>query len=258
MKKLFLVFLAFSLGFSSYSQIQTNAVKKASRLNKKDDYRKLSDDNGFFLMPHFGIRYGQNPDPSFSGLEDLSLYYGLGLVYRKENLSLESGLSLYHHTSSAVYFPIWEREEYVMNSDLASVVLPFTFRYDIPTGAQGNIRFGAFFTGNVAIISLEGNDDSRSGRIQGENGAINYTLVSKSKSPFFFKTGIHSRIRFFNSSFLNLELGQFFTLSANREYTLTLGDALPRKIDRRWEGLTWSFGGILPLSVFEKKFRKVK
>jgi len=225
-----LVFLVCSVGFPAFSQIQTNAVKKASRFNKRDIYRQLSDDDGFFLLPQFGIRYGQNPDPLFSGLEDLSLYYGLGLGYRNENLSLESGLSVYHHTSSAVYFPIWERPEYVMNSDLASLILPFTFRYDIPTGDRQNIRLGAFITGNLAIVSLDENDDSQTGSIQGGDQEVDFTLISEGKSPFFFKTGLHSKIRFLNSSFLNLEVGHFFSLGTNRLYTLTLDDGPPKEI----------------------------
>ena len=256
MKKLLLVFLACFVWFSVFSQVQTNALKKASRFSKKNNYRKLSDDNGFFLLPQFGMRYGENPDPLFSGLADLSLYYGLGLGYRKGNLSLESGLSVYHHTSSAVYFPIWEREEYVTNSDLASLILPFNFRYDIPTGDKQNIRFGAFFTGNLAIVSMKGTDDSRSGSIQAGEGEVDYALDSESKSPFFFKTGLHSKIRLLNSSFLNLEVGHFFSLGTNRLYTVTLGDEPPKEISRKWEGLTWSVGVVLPVGVWEEKFRK--
>lgn len=256
MKKLTLFFVIVSLGFPVFSQVQTNAIKKASRFQKRDNFRELSDDDGFFLLPQFGMRYGQNPDPLFSGLADLSLYYGLGLGYRKENLSLESGLSVYHHTSSAVYFPIWERPEYVMNSDLASLVLPFTFRYDIPTGDRQNIRLGAFITGNLAIVPLEGNDDSRTGSIQDRDEEVDFTLISEGKSPLFFKTGLHSKIRFLNSSFLNLEVGHFFSLGTNRLYTLTLGGEPPKEISRKWEGLTWSVGVVLPVGVLEEKFRK--
>ncbi|OOG71571.1 hypothetical protein [Algoriphagus sp. A40] len=256
MTKSFFFFVFFVTTSTAFSQVQTSALKRASRLNKKEIYRQLSDDNGFFFLPQFGMRYGQNPDPLFSGIEDLSLYYGIGIGYRKENLSMESGISLYHHTSSAVYFPIWEREEYVMNSDLASLVLPFTFRYDIPTGDQENIRFGAFFTGNWSVISLKEHDDSRTGTIQGEDAEVDYTLTSERKSPFFFKTGLHSKIRLLNSSFLNLELGHFFSFGTNRLYTITLGDAAPVQISRRWEGLTWSVGVVLPVGVMEEKFRK--
>jgi hypothetical protein len=258
MAKSLFIFVFFVAASAAFSQVQTNFLKKASRFEKKDTYRKLSDDDGYFLQPQFGMRYGQNPDPVFSGLQDLSLYYGLGLGYRKENLSLESGISVYHHTSSAVYFPIWEREEYVMNSDLAYLVLPFTFRYDIPTGDRENIRFGAFFTGNWSVISLKEHDDSRTGQIDGEDAEVDYTLTSERKSPFFFKTGLHSKIRLLNSAFLNLEVGHYFSLGTNRVYTLNLGDAPAKEISRKWEGLTWSVGAILPLGVLEEKFRKKK
>ncbi len=240
----------FSLGVSVCAQVQTNAVKKASRLNRKADYRQLSDDDGYFLLPHLGMRYGQNPDPFFSGIEDLSLYYGLSFGYRKENLSLESGLSVFHHSSSAV------RAQYLMNSDLASLVLPFTFRYDIPTGDQENIRLGAFLTGNWSILSLGGYDDSVTGVIQDGDEEVDYTLISEEKSPFLFKTGLHSRIRLLNSSYLNLEVGHFFALGTNRLYTLTVDDAEPREISRKWEGLTWSIGVAIPVGVMEEKFRK--
>jgi hypothetical protein len=216
MNKHFLFLVFFIISSTAFSQVQTNALKKASRLERKDTYRKLSDDDGLFLQPQFGMRYGQNPDPLFSGLQDLTLYYGMGVGYRKGNLSLESGLSLYHHTSSAVYFPIWEREEYVMNSDLAALVLPFTFRYDIPTGEKENIRLGAFLTSNCSLIFLKG-DDSRAGSIRGEDEELKYSLTPETKSPFFFKTGVHSKIRMFNSSFLNLEVGHFFALGTNRQ-----------------------------------------
>lgn len=258
MKNLTLLFFLFSLGFSAFSQVQTDAVKRASRLNRKDVYRDLSDTDGFFLRPHFGVRYGENPDPLFSGIDDLSLYYGLGFGYRKDNLSLESGLSVYHHTSSAIYFPIWDRNEYVMNSDLSSLVLPFTFRYDIPTGDQEIIRLGAFLTGNWSLVSLKEGEDSRSGVMQDGNRDVEYTLISAKKSPFFFKAGVHSIIRLFNSAFLNLEVGHFFAFGTNRFYTLTLGDTPPKGFSRKWEGLTWSVGVVLPVGVLEEKFRRKK
>lgn len=251
--------IVFFAGISlAFSQVQTNALKKAARIERKETYRQLSNDNGYFFLPHFGMRYGQNPDPLFSGIQDLSLYYGMGFGYRRENLSLESGLALYHHTSSAVYFPIWERPEYVMNSDLAELVLPFTFRYDIPTGGRENIRLGAFLTANWAMIYLKEQEDSRAGVIESENVQAGYTLTSESKSPFFFKTGLHSRIRLLNSSYLNLEVGHFFTLGTNRLYTLTVDDAEPREISRKWEGLTWSVGVVLPIGVMEEKLPKKK
>jgi hypothetical protein len=253
---LFFAFV-FSAGISqAYSQVQTEALRKATRFERKETYRQLSNADGYFLLPHFGMRYGQNPDPRFSGIQDLSLYYGIGFGYRRGNLSLESGLALYHHTSSTVYFPIWGRPEYVMNSDLAELVLPFTFRYDIPTGRQKNIRLGAFLTANWAMIYLKEQEDSRAGVIESENVQAGYTLTSESKSPFFFKTGLHSRIRLLNSSYLNLEVGHFFTLGTNRLYTLTVDDAEPREISRKWEGLTWSVGVVIPVGVIEEKFRK--
>jgi hypothetical protein len=198
----------------AFSQIQTNALKNSIRWEKKNAYRHLSDEDVYFLFPHFGMRYGKNPDPFFTGLQDLSIYYGMGIGYRKLNLYLESGLSIYHHTSSAVYFPSWERPEYVMNSDLASMVLPFTFRYDIPTGDQQNIRLGAFLTANWAFISLKEDGDSREWKLKGDDGEVIYTLNSEPKSPFFFKAGVHSKIRLLNSAFLNLEFGHFFPLEA--------------------------------------------
>ncbi|GAA0878207.1 hypothetical protein GCM10009119_11750 [Algoriphagus jejuensis] len=250
---LFLVF--FAITSTAFSQIQTYTVKKVRRLERKETYRKLSNDDGFFLLPQFGMRYGQNPDPLFSGMQDLSLYYGMGVGYRKGNLSLESGLSLYHHTSSAVYFPIWEREEYVLNSDLAALVLPFTFRYDIPTGDKENIRLGAFLTSNCSLIFLK-DDDTRSGTIREGEEQLEYSLTSETKSPFFFKTGVHSKIRMFNSAYLNLEVGHFFALGTNRQYTVTVDDGPPREISRKWEGFTWSVGAVVPEGVLEEKFRK--
>ncbi|GMQ29318.1 hypothetical protein [Algoriphagus confluentis] len=240
---------------SSLAQIQTNASKKASRIVKSENYRSLSDDNGYYFFPHFGMRYGNVPDYLQTGIEDLSLIYGMGFGYRKENLSLESGLSVIHHSSSAIYFPIWERREYLMNSDLSFLVLPVTFRYDIPMGKKENLRIGAFINANWSMITLK-DDDSRSGMIQvGENQGT-YSITSSAKSPFFFMTGIHSRLRVFNSAFLNFEWGTFFSLGSNREYQVQYGDAPSSQFDRRWEGFSWSVGGILPLSVFEAKLRK--
>ncbi len=164
-------------------------------------------------------------------------------------------MAVYHHTSSAVYFPIWEREEYVTNSDLSALVLPFTFRYDIPTGDKENIRLGAFLTSNCSLVFLK-DDDSRSGTMQHGEGQMEYSLTSDANSPFFFKTGLHAKVRFLNSAFLNLEVGQFFALGTNRLYTLTLEDEQTREVSRKWEGLTWSFGAVMPIAVLEEKFRR--
>ena len=247
----------FFLGFfsSSLAQVQTNASKKASQLLNRENYRSLSDDSGYYFFPHLGMRYGNVPDILQTGIEDLSLIYGMGFGYRNENISLESGLSVIHHSSSAIYFPIWERREYLMNSHLAFLVLPLTFRYDIPTGEKENLRIGAFFNANWSMVPLK-DDDSRSGTIQGGENQESYTITSSAKSPFFFKTGIHSRLRVLNSAFLNFEFGTFFSLNTNREYQVQFGDTPSRQFDRRWEGITWSIGGILPLGVIEANLRK--
>lgn len=243
-------------GFSSFAQIQTNALKKATRLTKGENYRNLSNENGYYVLPFFGIRYGVYSDSQFSGNEDLSLYYGLGFGFRKDNLSLESGLSFFHHDSSPLYLEVYGRSLDVSGAGSANLVLPFTFRYDIPTGKEQNIRIGAFLNSNLAISGLNIESQSRSGQIQTSDGELlDYKIDLIKRSPFFFKTGIHSRIRVFKSSFLNLEIGQFFTLSPNRLYEFTLENNSPERISRKWEGLSWTFGGIFPMSVWEKKFK---
>ncbi|WP_332911719.1 hypothetical protein [Algoriphagus boritolerans] len=208
-------------------------------------------------MPFFGMRYGVNQDSQLSGNEDLSLYYGLGFGFRKDNLSLESGLSFFHHDSSPLYLEVYGRFLDVSGAGSTNLVLPFTFRYDIPTGAEQNIRIGAFLNANMAVFGFDKESQNRSGQIQTSEGELlNYKIELIKRNPFFFKTGIHSRIRIFKSSFLNLEVGQFFTLGANRLYEFTLADDSPVRIARKWEGFSWTIGGNLPLSVWEKKLRK--
>lgn len=241
--------------FSAFSQVQTNALKKATRHTLGENYKSLSDQNGFYILPHFGMRYGASYESS--GNQDLSIFYGLGLGFRRDNLAMESGLSLFHHDSSPYYIEVFERFLDITGSGSPNLVLPFTFRYDIPTGADQNIRIGAFLNTNLAVSGLNKDSQNRSGQIQTPEGElVDYQLALIKRSPFFFKTGIHSRVRVFKSSFLNLEVGQFFTLSPNRLYEFTVANEPPIQISRKWEGLSWTVGGIFPISVWEKKLKK--
>ena len=251
--------LLMSCGIASYSlaQIQTNASKKAFRIVKSENYRSLSDDNGYYFFPHLGMRYGPFTQDQNSGIQDLSLYYGIGFGFRKQNLSLESGLSFFHHDSSPYYVEVTGDFLGISGSGSPNLVLPFTFRYDIPMGEKENVRIGAFLNSNLAVFGFDNDVKNRSGQIQTQEGErVIYTLDLVKKSPFFFRTGIHSRVRIFNSAFLNFELGQFFTLAPNRIYELGVGTNPPIRISRSWEGFSWTFGGILPLNVFEAKLRK--
>lgn len=256
MKVFYLLLMSFGIASYSLAQIQTNAVKKASRIVKSENYRSLSDENGFYVLPHFGMRYGPYPEDQFSGIRDLSIFYGLGLGFRRQNLSLESGLSFFHHESSPTYFDGEVRILEYSGTGAPYLILPFTFRYDIPTGEKENVRLGAFLNSNLAVFGFENDIRSRSGQIQTqEGGQVNYALDLVKRSPFFFKTGVHSRVRVFNSAFLNFEIGHFFTLGPNCVYDFTLGNNAPVRLGRSWEGISWTFGGILPLNVFEKKLK---
>lgn len=248
--------ICFSLfTFSSFGQIQTNALKKATRLTKGENYKDLSNENGYYVLPYFGMRYGVFSESSAN--QDLSLYYGLGLGFRRDNLSIESGLSFFHHDSGPSYIEISGSFLDITGNGSPNLVLPFTFRYDIPTGSEQTIRIGAFLNANMAVFGLNKESQNRLGQIQTSEGELlNYKIELIKRSPFFFKTGIHSRIRIFKSSFLNLEVGQFFTFGPNRLYEFTLENNPPTRISRKWEGLSWTLGGIFPLSVWEKKFRK--
>ena len=242
-------------GFSSFAQIQTNALKKAKRETRGENYKSLSDDNGYYLSPFFGMRYGVFSESS--GNQDLSLFYGLGLGFRRDNLSIESGLSFFHHDSSPHYIEVYGSFLDITGAGSPNLVLPFTFRYDIPTGAELTIRIGAFLNANLAVSGFNKDSQNRSGQIQTPEGElVDYQLALIKRSPFFFKTGIHSRVRVFKSSFLNLEVGQFFTLSPNRLYEFTVANEPLVQISRKWEGLSWTIGGIFPLSVWEKKLKK--
>jgi hypothetical protein len=242
---------------SSFAQVQTDAVKKASRIVKSENYRSLSDENGYYILPHFGMRYGPYSEDQYSGIQDLSIFYGLGLGFRRQNLSLESGLSFFHHESSPTYFDGNERILEYSGTGAPYLILPFTFRYDIPTGEKENVRLGAFLNSNLAVFGFENEIKGRSGQIQTQEGErVNYTLDLVKRSPFFFKAGLHSRVRVFNSAFLNFEIGHFFTLGPNRVYDFTFGNEALVRLGRRWEGISWTFGGILPLNVFEAKLRK--
>jgi hypothetical protein len=241
--------------FSSFSQVQTNAIKKATRLTKGENYKSLSDENGYYFLPHFGMRYGVFSESS--GNQDLSLFYGIGLGFRKDNISLESGLSFFHHDSSPSYLEVFGSSLDIMGSGSPNLVLPITLRYDIPTGAEQTIRIGTFLNVNLAVLGLNKDSQSRSGQIQTSEGElVDYRLELIKKNPLFFKTGVHSRIRVFKSSFLNLEIGQFFTLGANRLFEFYLMENSPVQISRKWEGLSWTFGGIFPLTVWENKLKK--
>jgi hypothetical protein len=256
MKVFYSFLLSCGIFSSSFAQLQTNAVKKAARIVKSENYRSLSDEKGYYVLPHFGMRYGPYSENDFSGIQDLSLFYGLGFGYRKQNLSLESGLSFFHHDSSPTFFDGDERILGLSGTGAPYLILPFTFRYDIPTGKNENLRMGAFLNSNFVVFGFENDIKSRSGQIQTQEGErLDYSLDLVKRSPFFFKTGIHSRVRIFNSAFLNLELGQFFTLSPNRSFDFTLGNNAPVRLSRRWEGFSWTFGGILPITVFEKKLK---
>lgn len=240
---------------NALAQVQTNASKKAGKIVKAENYLSLSNENGYYVLPHFGMRHGSYSDGS--GIQDLSLYYGLGLGFRRQNLSLESGLSFFHHDSSPTYAQGSDRILELNGTGATYVILPFTFRYDIPTGKRQSLRIGAFLNTNLGIFGFEEEVVRRTGQIQTQGGErLNYSLDLVSKNPVFFKTGIHSRIRVFNSGFLNLELGQFFTLNPNRQYEFTLANNSPVRLARSWEGISWSIGGILPLNVFEKKLSK--
>lgn len=255
MKKIIPVLSFILFYFSAFSQVQTNALKKASRLNKGANYKSLSDENGYYFLPHFGMRYGIFSEST--GNQDLSLFYGLGVGFRKDNLSMESGLSFFHHDSSPSYLEVFGGSLDIMGSGSPNLVLPFTFRYDIPTGADQNIRIGAFLNMNLAVFGSTYDDQSRSGQIQTQEGeSLNYQLELIKKNPFFFRTGVHSRVRIFKSSFLNLEVGQFFTLSPNRLYEFTLENEPAVQIFKKWEGLSWTIGGIFPLTVWDKKLKK--
>jgi hypothetical protein len=257
MKVFYLLLLSSGIISSSLAQVQTNAVKRAARFAQGENYRSLSDENGAYVLPHFGMRYGPYPEEQYSGIQDLSLYYGLGLGYRKQNLSLESGLSFFHHDSSPIYLSATERLLEFSGSGSPYLILPFTFRYDIPTGKEQNFRIGAFLNSNMTVFGFDKNEASRSGQVLTQEGElVDYSLDLIKRSSFFFKTGIHSRIRVFNSAFLNLELGQFFTLGPNRLYEFTLENTSPVRLNRRWEGFSWTFGGILPLTVLDKKLQK--
>jgi hypothetical protein len=255
MKKVITVISFILFCFSAFSQVQTNALKKATRLTRGENYKSLSDENGYYLLPHFGMRYGVYSE--FIGNQDLSLFYGLGVGFRKDNLSLESGLSFFHHDSSPSYIEVFGSSLDIMGSGSPNLVLPFTFRYDIPTGVEQTIRFGAFLNANLALFGFNKDDQSRSGQIQTQDGElVDYQLELINKNPFFFRTGVHSRVRVFKSSFLNLEVGQFFTLGANRLFEFSLVNEPSMRILKMWEGLSWTIGGIYPLSVWEKKFTK--
>jgi hypothetical protein len=79
--------------------------------------------------------------------------------------------------------------------------------------------------GILAVFGFDKNNQSRSGQIQTQEAeSVDYQLELIKRNPFFFKTGVHSRTKVFKSSFLNLEIGQFFTLGANRLYEFTLAD----------------------------------
>ena len=257
MKVFYSFLLSFAIVSFSFAQVQTNAVKKAVRIVKSENYRSLSDENGYYVLPHFGMRYGPFSEHDYSGIQDLSLFYGLGIGYRKQNLSLESGLSFFHHDSSPTYSNGNQSVLELSGTGAPYLIFPFTFRYDIPTGEKENVRVGAFLNSYFAVFGFENDVKSRSGQVQTQVGErLDYSLDLVKRSPFFFKTGIHSRIRVFNSAFLNLELGQFFTLSPNRSYDFRLGNNAPVRLSRRWEGFSWTLGGILPVSVFEKKLKR--
>jgi len=247
----------FLISLSATAQIQTNSAKKAGRIIKKEFFRSLSNQNGWYLIPQFGMRYGEYIDDQYSGIQDLSIYYGLGLGFRKNNLSLESGLSGYHHTVPLEYIPKFQNSIGLPGTESPSVTIPFTFRYDIPTGQQQMIRIGAFLTSNWTILASDSGWDRTIRKISTSEGEQFYYILSLvQKNPFFFKTGIHSRLRLANSSYFIVEFGQFFTLGPNRLYKFAPSNTSPINISRRWEGFTWSIGGVLPISVWQNKLSK--
>ena len=219
---------------AAFGQVETNSVRKAGRILKREALRSLSNQNGVYLVPQFGMRYGEYIDYQYSGIQDLSLYYVLGLGIRKNNLSLESGLSGYHHSVPLEYIPQFQNSIELSGTGSPNVSIPFTFRYDIPSGKQQMIRIGAFLTSNWTIIGSDAGWDRAIRKISTPEGEpVNYFLSLEQKSPFFFKTGIHSRLRMANSSYFMVEFGQFFTLGPNRLYKFVAPNASPINISRR-------------------------
>lgn len=245
------------VSFSATGQIQTKSIKKAGRIIQKDSFRSLSNQNGWYLLPHFGMRYGESIDPKYSGIQDLSIYYGLGLGIRNNNVSLESGISGYHHTAPLEYIPQFQNSIELSGTGSPNVIIPFTFRYDIATGKKQMIRMGAFLNSNLTILASDaGWDSAIRGISTSEGEQVSYILSLVQKSPIFFKTGIHSRLRLANSSYFVVEFGKFFTLGPNRLYQFATPNFSTINISRRWEGFTWSVGGVLPISVWQNKLGK--
>lgn len=256
MKRAFLSVCFLILGFSTFSQVQTNAIKKATRLTRGDYFKDLSNADGGYLFFNFGMRYHDKPNTEDLQFESLSGLFGANYGYRKRNLSFETGLQFYYHEWGDAKLATGLEPIRDIGGEKNTLVIPFLVRYDIPFSEDQNFRFGANFSVNWLSFPL--NNEYLSGETTLSNGdkTIVLSYDSEKKSPFFFKTGIHGRLRFLKSAFWMFQVSKAFTFGPNRTYTFYQGGKEYGTYGARINGFIWEMGYVLPLQVLSRKLEK--
>lgn len=217
-------FLACFLGIPAFSQVQTNALKKASRINRGEYYRDLSNADGGYLFVNFGVRYRDATEYGGRQFEYNSYMHGVNYGYRKNNLSLETGLQFFYHTTGNLRLTPEINFNWALTGEKNSPVIPFSVRYDIPFGEEQNFRFSASFSANGIVMPL--NREYLDGKIPVSSGDDQFKLTydSRRTSPFFFKAGLHGRLILLKSSFWIFQMSRSFSLGSNREYNFYRDD----------------------------------
>jgi hypothetical protein len=254
------IVLAIVFARPSSAQEITKGQKKAMRWGNQSEYHAMSKEDGRYLILNFGMRIDGKPTIPNRDFPHLSGNLGLGLGYRKANISFEYGLNfLYHSPESIIYIPLINRSVY-LNPYANSLIIPLVFRHDILGGEKERFRFGANFTTNYILAAFT---DGLSFGYGGDGGnnfntePLKYTWVDgDKKSRFFFKVGLHAEFQFLNSSFLIFQASRAFTLSPNRSFLVSwqaAGQNGTFEVESRIQGYMIELTYKIPLNVLGKK-----
>lgn len=261
MKQLLFLLLLATIPNLLKAQYISPTQKKAIRWNNKSEYKKLSEEDGDYLLFNFGVRKHEAIDFSNLIYENLSGVLGLNYGVTRSNLGYEIGLDfIYHNNENEIYVPEIDQKFYV-NRKINSLVVPLTVRYNIPLDASQRVRFGANFSVNWIAMPMHRSHLNGTGIVYSDNyesGQVRYSWENELKSSFFFKAGIHFKLKFLNSSYMILQTSQAFTFGPNRRFNFDWlsGDAQGEfHVDSRIDGFIGEIGYVIPLYVLGAKFK---
>lgn len=197
-----------------FAQVKDHAAYMANKLTpleKKDMRLKNSREDGPYLLFQFGIRkhnttHGENIYFNIYGEMDGAVASTYG--YRKNNLSIETGLGFIWHNSERVYLLGNPNDKLRTHLNFNSLYLPIGIRYDIPIKKDKGIRFGVHSSANIIVFSTEkpiyGQNIPFEKSFESKGVSFDYQIKNK-PIPSFFKIGIHTEFSIFKSSFLLIQ-----------------------------------------------------